>query len=139
MESTGMGVKLHKMHQSEIGCKDIWPVACTNLLPIFGQRWMMMMTHDLQESITKQQAEQEAGLREMQGLVGAALAVPREVVQPALAAVGKRHMSILKQQAMLQLQGPLVAAVTQCIGQQQPRSFSSVPAYSWSSSCPYIV
>ncbi len=71
----------------------------------------------MQESLTKQQAQQEAGLREMQGLVGAALAVPRELVQPAFAALGKRHLSILKQHAALQHQPALVAAVMGCIGE----------------------
>ena len=71
----------------------------------------------MQESLTKQQAQQEAGLREVQGLVGAALAVPREVVQPAFAALGKQHLSILKQHAALQHQPALVAAVTGCRGE----------------------
>ncbi len=71
----------------------------------------------MQESLTKQQAQQEAGLRDVQGLVGAALAVPREVVQPAFAALGKRHLSILKQHAALQHQPALVAAVMGCIGE----------------------
>jgi len=53
----------------------------------------------------------------VQGLVGAALAVPREVVQPAFAALGKRHLSILKQHAALQHLPALVAAVTGCIGE----------------------
>ncbi|KAL0049693.1 hypothetical protein WJX82_007833 [Trebouxia sp. C0006] len=73
------------------------------------------------ESLTKQQAQQEAGLRDVQGLVGAALAVPREVVQPAFAALGKRHLSILKQHAALQHQPALVAAVMGCIDADKPQ------------------
>lgn len=59
---------------------------------------------------------QEQGLQELQGLVGAALSVPKEVVQPAFEALGKRHLVTLAEQQQLQLQPALVAAVTHCIG-----------------------
>ncbi|KAL0034255.1 hypothetical protein WJX77_005513 [Trebouxia sp. C0004] len=86
------------------------------------------------ESLTQQQAQQEAGLREVQGLVGAALAVPREAVQPAFAALGKRHLSILKQHAALQHQPPLVAAVMGCIDADKPRITTALSAPGASSS-----
>ena len=73
----------------------------------------------VQDDITRQQAEQEGGLRDMQRLVGGALAVPREIVQPAFAALGQCHMSILRQHAALQQQPGLVTAVTQCIGKHR--------------------
>ena len=70
----------------------------------------------LQGNVSKQQSEQEQGLRDLQGLVGAALAVPKEVVQPAFASLGKRHLAILTEQRKLQLQPAFVTAVAQCIG-----------------------
>ena len=72
---------------------------------------------DLQDSITVQQSEQEKGLRKMQELVGGSLAVPKEVVQPGFAVLGRCHVSILKAHSMLQQQLALVAAVTTCIGE----------------------
>ncbi|KAL3156853.1 hypothetical protein ABBQ38_001122 [Trebouxia sp. C0009 RCD-2024] len=65
--------------------------------------------------------EQEQGLRELQGLVGAALAVPKEVVQPAFEALGRRHLVMLAEQQQLQLQPALVAAVTRCIDADMPQ------------------
>ena len=73
----------------------------------------------LQASLGKQQDEQEQGLSDMQGLVGAALAVPKDVVQPAFAALGKRHTSIIAEQRKLELQPALVTAVMQCIGESE--------------------
>ena len=71
----------------------------------------------LQDSIAQHHREQEQGLRELQGLVGAALAVPKEVVQPAFEALGKHHVVMLAEQLQLQLQLALVRAVTRCIGE----------------------
>ena len=70
----------------------------------------------LQGRIAQYQTEQEQGLGALQGLVGAALAVPREAVQPAFEALGKQHLAMLAEQQKLQLQPALVTAVIQCIG-----------------------
>ena len=70
----------------------------------------------LQGRISQYTSEQEKGLGDLQGLVGAALAVPKEVVQPVFEALGKRHLSMLAEQQKLQLRPALVSAVVQCIG-----------------------
>lgn len=70
----------------------------------------------LQGKIAQHTAEQEKELGDLQGLVGAALAVPKEAVQPIFEALGKRHLSMLAEQQKLQLQPHLVTAVIKCIG-----------------------
>lgn len=70
----------------------------------------------LQARIAQHTAEQEKSLGDLQGLVGAALAVPKEAVQPVFEALGKRHLSMLAEQHKLQLQQHLVTAVMKCIG-----------------------
>ena len=76
----------------------------------------MTASGPLQGRISQYTAEQEKGLGDLQGLVGAALAVPKEAVQPVFEALGKRHLSMLAEQQKLQLQPALFTAVTQCIG-----------------------
>lgn len=70
----------------------------------------------LQGRVSQYTAEEEKGLGDLQGLVGAALAVPKEAVQPVFEALGKRHLSMLAEQQKLQLQPALISVVVQCIG-----------------------
>ena len=75
-----------------------------------------IVSGSLQGRISQYTAEQEKELGDLQGLVGPALAVPKEAVQPVFESLGKRHLSMFTQQQKLQLQPALFAAVIQCLG-----------------------